>query len=105
LECSPDAPRHRFKFDEFNHLYFAFHFSRSHALAWECRPNAPASLVQILRVQQFVFISSFQRGNNNFSSKSNQLEIITRDAGASGRHSNAAHWNEELFVLFDKNLP
>ena len=36
--------------------------------------------------------------------KSNQLKIITRDAGASGRHSNAAHWNEEPFVLFDKKL-
>jgi hypothetical protein len=33
--------------------------------------------------------------------KSNELEIITRDAGASGLHSNAAHWNEELFVLFE----
>jgi hypothetical protein len=32
--------------------------------------------------------------------KSNQLKIITRDAGASGLHSNAEHWNEELFVLF-----
>ena len=29
--------------------------------------------------------------------KSNQLEIITRDAGASGLHSNAEHWNEENF--------
>jgi len=37
--------------------------------------------------------------------KSNQLKIITRDAGASGLHSNAEHWNEELFVLFNKNLP
>jgi hypothetical protein len=27
--------------------------------------------------------------------KSNQLEIITRDAGASGRHSHAALGNEE----------
>jgi len=36
--------------------------------------------------------------------KSNQLKIITRDAGASGLHSNAEHWNEELFVLFNKNL-
>jgi hypothetical protein len=35
--------------------------------------------------------------------KSNELEIIPRDAGASGLHSNAEHWNEELFVLFDKN--
>jgi len=26
--------------------------------------------------------------------KSNQLKIITRDAGASGLHSNAEHWNE-----------
>jgi len=26
--------------------------------------------------------------------KSNELEIITRDAGASGLHSNAEHWNE-----------
>jgi len=34
--------------------------------------------------------------------KSNQLKIITRDAGASGLHSNAAHWNEEPFVLFNK---
>ena len=34
--------------------------------------------------------------------KSNELEIITRDAGASGRHSHAAHGNEELFVLFNK---
>jgi len=32
--------------------------------------------------------------------KSNQLEIITRDAGASGRHSHAAHGNEEPFILF-----
>jgi len=35
--------------------------------------------------------------------KSNQLEITTRDAGASGLHSNAEHWNEEtrncLFYL------
>ncbi len=37
--------------------------------------------------------------------KSNQLKIITRDAGASGLHSNTEHWNEELFVLFNKNLP
>jgi len=37
--------------------------------------------------------------------KSNELEIITRDAGASGRHSHAAHGNEELFVLFNNNLP
>jgi hypothetical protein len=37
--------------------------------------------------------------------KSNELKIITRDAGASGLHSNAAHWNEELLVLFNKNLP
>jgi len=37
--------------------------------------------------------------------KSTQLEIMTLDAGASGRHSNAAHWNEELFVLFDKKRP
>ncbi len=37
--------------------------------------------------------------------KSNQLKITTRDAGASGLHSNAAHWNEELFVLFNKKLP
>jgi hypothetical protein len=37
--------------------------------------------------------------------KSNELKIITRDAGASGLHSNAAHWNEELFVLFNKKLP
>jgi len=36
--------------------------------------------------------------------KSNQLEITTRDAGASGLHSNAEHWNEELFVLSNKNL-
>jgi len=36
--------------------------------------------------------------------KSNELEIITRDAGASGLHSNAEHWNEEPFVLFNKNL-
>jgi len=34
--------------------------------------------------------------------KSNQLKIIARDAGASGLHSNAAHWNEEPFVLFNK---
>ncbi len=27
LECSPDALRHRFKFDEFNHLYFALYFN------------------------------------------------------------------------------
>jgi len=32
--------------------------------------------------------------------KSNRLEIITRDAGASGLHSNAEHRNEELLVLF-----
>jgi hypothetical protein len=37
--------------------------------------------------------------------KINQLKIMTRDTGASGRHSNAAHWNEEPFVLFNKNLP
>jgi hypothetical protein len=36
--------------------------------------------------------------------QSNELKIITRDAGASGLHSNAEHWNEELFVLFNKNL-
>jgi len=34
--------------------------------------------------------------------KSNELGIIMRDAGASGRHSHAAHGNEELFVLFNK---
>jgi len=37
--------------------------------------------------------------------KNNQLKIMTRDAGASGLHSNAEHWNEELFVLFNKNRP
>jgi len=33
--------------------------------------------------------------------KNNQLKIMTRDAGASGLHSNAEHWNEELIVLFE----
>jgi hypothetical protein len=37
--------------------------------------------------------------------KNNELEIIKRDAGASGLHSHAAHGNEELFVLFNKKLP
>jgi len=30
--------------------------------------------------------------------KSNQLKIITRDAGASGLHSNAEHWNKKAFI-------
>jgi hypothetical protein len=37
--------------------------------------------------------------------QNNELKIITRDAGASGLHSNAEHRNEELFVLFNKKLP
>jgi len=65
------------------------------------QPRRSASPIQILWVQPSVFCSSLSIEEQFFIKmiKSNQLKIITRDAGASGRHSHAGAWEREVLNL------